>query len=309
MLPLCALEPNPHSQERQATALRRNIGSDPARNEFWKVSCLYPDNTNFHSKARQVLMGAVRVLIADAHEITRIGIKSVLARNQNYEVCAEAADGRTAVEMTRRLRPDLVILEISLPLLNGLQAARQITSDAPTPIVIFTDIYSDRVMRETLELSIRGFVLKSDPLSDLKMAAEAVIERRTFFTSRMMRMVIHLANKQTPQRILTAREREIVQLLVEGYCSKEIAKTLGISVHTVETHRSKLMRKIDVHSIPQVVLYAIRNEIIHLHRLDELQVVGPGPYEYDPDGRGIGSVSQHPIALTIQVPSEDPISA
>jgi len=273
------------------------------------MSCLDRDNTNFHSKARQVLMGAVRVLIADAHEIARIGIKSVLAHNQNYEVCAEVADGRTAVEIARRLRPDLVILEISLPLLNGLQAARQITSDAPTPIVIFTDIYSDRVMRETLELSIRGFVLKSDPLSDLKMAAEAVIERRIFFTSRMMRMVIHLANKQTPQRILTAREREIVQLLVEGYCSKEIAKTLGISVHTVETHRSKLMRKIDVHSIPQVVLYAIRNEIIHLHRLDELQVVGPGPHEYDPYGRGIGTVSRHPIALTIQVPSEDPISA
>ena len=264
------------------------------------MSCLDRDNTNFHSKARQVLMGAVRVLIADAHEIARIGIKSVLAHNQNYEVCAEVADGRTAVEIARRLRPDLVILEISLPLLNGLQAARQITSDAPTSIVFLTDIKSEQVMREVLELRIGGFVLKSDPLSDLKTAADAVIEGRTFFTSHMMRMVIELANKQTSDRILTAREREIVQLLVEGYGSKDIAKTLGISVHTVETHRSNLMRKINAHSIPKLVLYAIRNEMIHPHRLDALQLVNAEHDEQASCTPGFESAAEHPIALTVQ---------
>jgi len=238
-------------------------------------------------------MGAVRVLIVDRHEITRIGLRTTLARTHNYEVCAEAADGRAAVEKTRRFRPELVILDVDLPSLNGLQAARQIKSNARIPIVIFTDIDSERVMREVLELKIDGFVLKSDPLSDLVLAAEAVVQGRTFFTSRMMRMIMHLANKQMPERILTAREREIVQLLMEGYSSKEIAQTLGISVKTVETHRSKLMRKIGVHSIPQLVLFSIRNEIIHLHRI-ALKVVEAESHE---DDRELAeSVLEHPMA-------------
>jgi DNA-binding NarL/FixJ family response regulator len=248
-------------------------------------------------------MRSVRILIADDHEITRIGIKSFLATNPDYEVCAEAVDGRSIVEQTRRLNPDLVIIDVGLPKLDGLQAARQIMSGSFRPgIVIFTEIDSEEIMRESLELGIGGFVLKSDPLSDLMAAAEAVLQGRTFFTSRMMHIIINLANKQIRERILTCREQEIVQLLAEGYCSKEIARALHISVFTVETHRSKLMRKINVHSVAQLVLYAIRNEIVHLNRPNPLQID-----EYESNGdyfqsAPVESPSEHPLTFAVRSP-------
>lgn len=212
-------------------------------------------------------MRAARVLIVDDHEITRIGVKSILELRERYEICGEAADGRAAVEQTRRLRPDLVILDVDLPFLNGLEAARQILSQNPqSSILVFTEVDSEKTMRETLRFGIGGFVLKSDPASDLLTAAEALLQGRTFFTSRMTHLVLNFAKQQSYEDLLSTREREVTQLLAEGYCTKEIAGILGMNITTVETHRSNVMRKTRIHSVAQLILYAIRNEIVHLHK-------------------------------------------
>jgi DNA-binding NarL/FixJ family response regulator len=157
-------------------------------------------------------------------------------------------------------------------------------------------------MRESLELGIRAFVSKSDPLSDLMCAAEAVLQGRTFFTSRMTHMIMNLANQQTRERILTIREHEIVQLLAEGYCTKDIAKMLHISVPTVETHRSNLMRKIDVHSVAELVMYSIRNEIVHLHRENPLDADEESNGD-DLQSASVESVSDHPLTFAAQSPA------
>jgi DNA-binding NarL/FixJ family response regulator len=216
----------------------------------------------------EVSLRAARVLIADAHEITRIGVKSILNLRKKYEVCYEVADGRAAVEHSQRLKPDLVILDVALPFLNGLEAAQQIFSQSPkTSVLIFTEIDSEQIMRETLRVGIAGFVLKSDRIYDLCMAADAVLEGRIFYTSRMTQMILALAKKQNRTELLTTREREVVQLLAEGYCSRELAQILHISVNTAETHRSNLMRKLKIRSVAQLIVYAIRNEIVHPRKM------------------------------------------
>jgi DNA-binding NarL/FixJ family response regulator len=210
-------------------------------------------------------MRAARILIADEHEIARIGVKSILKPCESYEICGEAANGRAAVEQTHRLKPDLVILDVSLPFLNGLEAARQILSQCPqTSVLIFTEIDSERAMRQALHAGIGGFVLKSDPACDLLTAAEAMLQGRTFFTSLMTRMLLDLARKHSRESLISAREREVIQLISEGHCSKEIAQILTLSLKTVETHRCNVMRKLKFNSTANLILYAIRNEIVHV---------------------------------------------
>jgi DNA-binding NarL/FixJ family response regulator len=215
---------------------------------------------------------ALRILVADDHEVVRHGVRSLLEGHPGWEVCAEASDGREAVEKSIRLKADVVILDIGMPNLNGLESTRQILRSLPQArVLILTMHESEQVVREVLEAGARGFLLKSDAGRDLVAAVEALQRHKTFFTSKVAEMVLEsfLKNKPRPadeaeREILTPREREIVQLLAEGKSTKEVAVALGLSVKTAETHRSNIMRKLGLHSISELVLYAVRNNIVQV---------------------------------------------
>jgi len=210
-------------------------------------------------------MAAVRVLIADDHEVVRMGLRSLVETGRGYAVCAEASNGREAVKVAFQLEPDLVILDIGLPVLNGLEAARQILSMKCQPsVLVHTGVASESIMQQALQMDIRGFILKCDPSSYVLSAAEALMQGRTFFTSSMTEMVLASAKKQGLEAPLTRRESEILQLLAEGNCSKDIGAILDLSTKTVETHRSNLMRKLRLHSIVELTHYAVRTGIIQV---------------------------------------------
>jgi DNA-binding NarL/FixJ family response regulator len=217
----------------------------------------------------------LRILIADDHEVVRRGLSSLLQAQEGWEVCAEASDGREAVEKAKLLKPDCVILDIGMPNLNGLAATRQLTQHDPTlKIIVLTITDSDHVIREALDAGARGFVLKSDAVRDLVSAIEALQRGQMFFTPRVNEMVLAgFLEKGTavPRGVLpkfpnlTPREREVIQLLAEGKSSKEVATLLNLSTKTAETHRSNIMRKLGFHSIRDLVLYAVKNDIIQVH--------------------------------------------
>ena len=216
-------------------------------------------------------MSVLRILIADDHEVARRGVRALLESHPGWEVCGEAADGREAVNSARRLRPDLVLLDIGMPSLNGLDAARQILAEDPeTRVLILTMHDSEQVVREVLAAGALGFLLKSDAGRDLIAAVEALQHRRTFFTTRVAQLVLDgylhpgLEADHSFRGILTPREREVIQLLAEGKTTKEVATTLNLSVKTAETHRTNLMRKLDLHSVVDLTLYAVRNGIVHV---------------------------------------------
>ena len=218
----------------------------------------------------------LRILIADDHEVARRGIRSLLESRPGWEVCAEAKDGRDAVELATKTKPDLVLLDIGMPNLNGLEAARQILATNPNvAILILTMHDSDHVIREVLRAGARGFLLKSDAGRDLVAAVDALQSQRTFFTTRVSQMVLDgflSRDGQQPEveetclnsEILTSREREVIQLLAEGRTSKEVAVTLNLSVKTAETHRTNLMRKLGLHSVADLTRYAVRNGIVQI---------------------------------------------
>jgi DNA-binding NarL/FixJ family response regulator len=216
--------------------------------------------------------GPVRVLVADDHEIVRRGLRALIEEQPNWEVAAEACDGRDAVEKAKQTRPDISILDISMPSLNGLEAARQIVrSVAQTKVLILTVHDSDPLIQEVLEAGARGYLLKSDAGTDLVAAVEALRRNKTFFTPKIAKMVLDGYLDRRPKADvpqgkagsrLTPRQREIVQLLAEGKSSKEVASALNLSVKTAETHRANIMRKLDCHSVAEVVRYAIRNHIV-----------------------------------------------
>ena len=186
-------------------------------------------------------------------------------------MCAEAKTGREAVTLSEQLKPDVVVMDISMPELNGLEAARRIRKSLPkTEIVILTLHFSDQLVRDIVEAGVRAYIMKSDADKDLVAAVEALSNHRSFFTSRAADMLLDGFCKQNtvPDHMailrsrLTSREREIVQLLAEGKSSKEVAVALGISVKTAETHRANIMRKLELHSVSELVRYAVRNQII-----------------------------------------------
>jgi DNA-binding NarL/FixJ family response regulator len=189
-----------------------------------------------------------------------------------FEVCGEAIDGRDAVQKAKELRPDIVIIDIGMPQLNGLDATRQIMRERPsTKVLVLTMHDSEQVVREVLEAGARGYLLKSDAGRDLVSALEALQRNKTFFTIKISEMVLASFLNSRPIEPapanhpgLTSREREVIQLVAEGKSTKEVAVTLGLSVKTADTHRSNLMRKLGVHSVSELVLYAIRNNIIHV---------------------------------------------
>jgi DNA-binding NarL/FixJ family response regulator len=216
-------------------------------------------------------MPALKVLIADDHEIVRQGLRSMLEAQRDCQVVGEAGDGRQAVTLTKELNPDVVILDIGMPTLNGLEATRQILKMRPqTKVLILTMHESDSVIREVLDAGARGYILKTDAGRDLVTAVDSLRRNKTFFTSRVSQMILDgfLKGDPRPQDSgagavrLTPRQREIVQLLAEGKSSKEVAVALDLSVKTAETHRANIMRKLDCHSVSEVVRYAIRNKII-----------------------------------------------
>jgi len=216
-------------------------------------------------------MSAFRILIADDHEIVRHGIRALIESHPGWEVCAEAVDGREAVEKTVELRPDLALIDVSMPNLNGLDAARQILQTLPHICVLILTMHeSEQIVREVLEVGARGFLLKSDAARDLVSAIQALQRRTTFFTSSVAEMVLNGfldRNGDTPKPFkdrLTPREREVVQLLAEGKTSKEVAVVLNLSVKTAETHRTNVMRKLDLHSVADLVRYAVRNNIVQV---------------------------------------------
>jgi DNA-binding NarL/FixJ family response regulator len=210
-----------------------------------------------------------RILIADDHEIVRRGIAAQLSHCPDWEVIAEATNGLDAVELALRLKPDVVVLDLTMPELNGLAAARRILAALPrVRILILTVHESEELVREVLAAGAQGYVLKSDAGRTLVAALEALLDGRTFFTRKVGRMVLEgflqnpSATETAGASALSAREREIVQLLAEGKSSKEVATALGISVKTAETHRSNIMRKGGFGSLADLVRYAIRNRII-----------------------------------------------
>jgi DNA-binding NarL/FixJ family response regulator len=217
-------------------------------------------------------MSALRILVADDHEVVRRGLRALLEARPGWQVCGEAIDGRDVIKKVTELKPDVTVLDIAMPNLNGLEATRQLLKmDPETKVLILTLHDSEQVIRDVLTAGARGFLLKSDAARDLVSAVEALGQGKTYFTSKVAAMVLNGFLKGGPGGVLnttssplTPREREIVQLLAEGKSSKEVASVLGLSVKTAETHRSNIMRKLDLHSVSDVVLYAIRNNIIHV---------------------------------------------
>jgi DNA-binding NarL/FixJ family response regulator len=210
----------------------------------------------------------LRILIADDHEIVRRGLSSLLSSRPGWVVCAEAATGREAVALAEQNRPDIVVMDISMPGLNGLEATRKIRKMLPkTEVLILSLHYSDQLVSEIVDTGARGYLLKSDASTDLFIAIEALANHRAFFTSGAGQILINglcsPASTQTPlMRLATGREREIIQLLAEGKSSKEAAVVLGISVKTAETHRANIMRKLKLHSVSELVRYAVKNCMI-----------------------------------------------
>jgi DNA-binding NarL/FixJ family response regulator len=216
----------------------------------------------------------LRILLADDHEIVRRGLCELLQKHEGWEVCGEACDGREAVEMAKQLKPDVVILDIGMPNLNGPDATRQLRQHDPHfKVIILTLTDSDQVIREALDAGARGFVLKSDAARDLVAAVEALQSKRMYFTPRVNDLVLAgflekghaISRNEAPDLpTLTAREREVTQLLAEGKSSKEAAVLLNLSTKTVETHRSNIMRKLNLHSIRDLIVYAIKNNLIQI---------------------------------------------
>jgi DNA-binding NarL/FixJ family response regulator len=213
----------------------------------------------------------LRFLLADDHEVIRCGLRSILGSQPDCQVVGEAPNGRMAVALTLELNPDIVILDITMPALNGLEAMRQILKSRPsTKILILTLHDSDFVIAQVLNAGARGYILKSDATRDLLAAVESLRLNRTYFTARVSHALLDgflrgMPGSQAPESgavKLSPRQREIVQLLAEGKSSKEVAVALGLSVNTAETHRTNIMRRLGCHSITDIVRYAIRNRII-----------------------------------------------
>jgi DNA-binding NarL/FixJ family response regulator len=215
-------------------------------------------------------MTPLRILIVDDHAVVRRGIRSLLESQPDWEIAGEATTGREAVEQAGRLQPDVIVMDLSLPELNGLDATRQILKESPrTEVVVLTMHHSEELARDVLQAGARAYVLKSDADQCLIAAIESLRSHKPFLTSTVTEFVLddYLKRGDTHEHgethtPVTAREREIIQLLAEGLSNKEAASTLGISVKTIEAHRANLMRKLRLRSVSDLVRYAIRNKIV-----------------------------------------------
>ena len=215
-------------------------------------------------------MKTLRILLADDHKVVRQGTRALLSTVPEWEIVGEADNGRDAVSLTSELKPDIVILDIGMPELNGLDATRQIKKKLPeTEVLIFTGQETEELVHDVFDSGARSYIMKTDAADHLIDALKALSEHKHFFTSRISEIVFarYIQEKGTlegaPEKSrITDREREIVQLLAEGKSSKEIATILGISVRTVETHRAAIMKKLGLKSFSELIRYAVRNKII-----------------------------------------------
>ena len=216
-------------------------------------------------------MKIVRILIADDHDVVREGLKTLLAARADFQVCGEATTGREAVAQARELKPHVVVLDFSMPELNGLEATRQIRKALPdTEVLILTMHDSETLAREVWVAGAHGFLLKTHAKRQLVAAVDALARHQPFFTGALSALVLdtflhpdkHPAKSSAPADRLTPREREVIQLIAEGRTSKDVALQLGLSVKTADAHRANIMRKLDLHSVSELVRYAVRNQIV-----------------------------------------------
>jgi DNA-binding NarL/FixJ family response regulator len=213
-------------------------------------------------------VAAIRILVADDHEVVRQGLIDILKHKPEWQVCGEACNGREAIEQAEQLMPDVIVMDISMPGLNGLEATRHIVKANPsTKVLVLTLHDSDDIIRDVLKAGARGFLLKSDSAGELRAAVDALLRDKTYFTTKVADMVLEgylRGGSPIATSPLTAREREVVQLLAEGSSTKEVAVALGLSFKTAETHRSNIMRKLRIHCVGDLVIYAVRNNIVQV---------------------------------------------
>jgi DNA-binding NarL/FixJ family response regulator len=215
-------------------------------------------------------MRIIRILLADDHTIVRKGLRLLLESQPGFEVVADAADGRDAVSLAARYSPDVVVMDVAMPNLNGIEAARQITARLPQTAVVFLSMHSDEgYVLKALKSGARGYLLKDSAEQDLVNAVIAVRDGKAFFSPAISKMLMDDYMRQMQDRnmedsyeLLTTREREVLQLLAEGRSNKEVASTLNLSLHTVDTHRGNILQKLNLHSGAELILYAIRKGVI-----------------------------------------------
>jgi two-component system, NarL family, response regulator NreC len=216
-------------------------------------------------------MNKLRILVADDHEVVRAGIRSILQNEPDCEICAEAITGRQAITLALHLKPDVIVMDIMMPELDGMEAARHILKAIPDARLLFLSMHeSEESVRDILDIGAQGYILKSDASHELAMAVRALSRGETFFTPHVAQIALHTYLNKRPANhsedaadaTLTPREREVLQLVAEGKSNKDAASALKISVQTVETHRANIMKKLGAHSITDLVHYAARNKII-----------------------------------------------
>ena len=215
-------------------------------------------------------MHPLRILIADDHEVVREGMRALIEHEPGWQVCGTATNGQEAVDAAKKLKPEVVVLDMTMPGLDGLEALRHIKRALPnTEVVIFSAYHSEEVIEQLFDAGAKSYIQKSDAGRHLVAAIKSLAEHKPFFTPEISQLLFAkffsagACKKQSgPEHSLTEREREIVRLLAEGHSNKEVASRLGVSIRTAETHRATLMRKLDIDSLAGLVRYAIRNNII-----------------------------------------------
>jgi DNA-binding NarL/FixJ family response regulator len=212
----------------------------------------------------------IRIILADDHAVMRRGLRLVLEQQEDFEVIGEAADGREAVRLAESLKPDVAVLDITMPNLNGIEAAFQISAKEPGVAIVVLSMHADEgyVLR-ALKAGARGYLLKESPESDFLRAIRSVMDGKAFFSPVVSRMLVEDYVRQLQEKdiedsydLLSLREREILQLVAEGKTNKEVANMLHLSPYTVETHRSNILGKLNLHSVPELILYAVRKGLI-----------------------------------------------
>jgi two-component system, NarL family, response regulator NreC len=215
-------------------------------------------------------MASLRIVLADDHTIVRHGLRLVLERQPDFAVLGEASNGREAIDLVARENPDVVVMDIGMPILNGIEATKRITEERPKTMVVILSVHSDEsYILKALRSGARGYLLKDSADTDLIQAIRAVCAGKAFFSPRVSKVLaddylrqIQQQGVEDPYDLLTPRERELLQLIVELKSTKDIAGLLGISPRTIDTHRGNLMQKLNVHSIPELILYAVRKGVI-----------------------------------------------
>ena len=215
-------------------------------------------------------MRKIRIVLADDHKLMRSGLRVLLEQQQDFAVVGEASDGREAVSLVSSQKPDVLVMDIGMPNLNGIEAAAQITQNHPEISIVMLSMHSDEsyVLR-ALKAGAKGYLLKDSAETDLIRAVHSVAEGKSFFSPAVSKVLLDdyvrklkRSGTEDPYDLLTPREREVLQLVAEGKSNKDVAQLLNLSVYTVETHRSNIMEKLNLHGVPELILYAVRKGII-----------------------------------------------